>query len=95
MRGLENCLSRLCLLLCLFSTGYMTYLQFKYYLNNEDLSSILYREFNNEEKDEYPVFSVCHSGAQGQLFVMISAEVVSTGQNIQIKKTLRVISFSI
>ena len=86
MRGLENCLSRLCLLLCLFSTGYMTYLQFKYYLNNEDLSSILYREFNNEEKDEYPVFSVCLSGSQGQLFVMISAEVVNTGQNIQIEK---------
>ena len=86
MRGLENCASRLCLLIFLFSTGYVTYLQFKYHLNNEYLSSISYREFNNEEKDEYPVFSVCLSGSQGQLFVMISAEVVNTGQNIQIEK---------
>lgn len=56
MRGLEGCLNGLCLLFCLLSTGYVTYLQFKYYLNNEDLSSISYREFNDEEKDQYPIF---------------------------------------
>ena len=46
----------------------MTYLQLKYYLNNEDLSSISYREFNDEEQDEYPIFSICLSGSEGQIF---------------------------
>ena len=59
MRLLEVCVYRICLLVCLCSTGYMTYLQFKYYLNNDDLASISYRKFNKEEKDEYPTFSIC------------------------------------
>ena len=48
----------------------MTYLQFKYYLNNEDFSSISYRKFNKEEKDEYPNFSICFSGSKirGEIF---------------------------
>ena len=46
----------------------MTYLQFKYYLNNDDLSSISYREFNDEEQDEYPIFSIGLLGSEGQIF---------------------------
>ena len=59
MRSLEICLYRIGLLVCLCSTGYMTYLQFKYYLDNDDLASISYRTFNKEETDEYPTFSIC------------------------------------
>ena len=46
----------------------MTYLQFKYYLNNEDLASISYRKFNKEEKDEYPTISICLKNDQGRIF---------------------------
>ena len=59
---METCLYRFCLLICMCSTSYMTYLQFKYYLNNEDMASISYRIFNNEEQDEYPTFSICFGG---------------------------------
>ena len=46
----------------------MTYLQFKYYLSNEDLSSISYQKFNKEEKDKYPNFSICFHGLRGEIF---------------------------
>ena len=46
----------------------MTYLQFKYYLNNDDLASISYRTFNKEEKDEYPTVSICFTGYYGNIF---------------------------
>ena len=65
---LETCLRRVCLIICVSSAFYMTYLQFKYYLNNEDLASISYQKFNNEEKDEYPTISICISGPAGWMF---------------------------
>ena len=67
---LKTWLYRLSLLICLFGTGYMTYLQFTYYLHNEDLASISYPKFNKEEKDEYPTFSICFIGFKdkGELF---------------------------
>ena len=68
MRSLETCLRRVCLIICLSSAFYMTYLQFKYYLNNEDIASISYQKFNNEEKDEYPTISICISGPYGWMF---------------------------
>ena len=61
MRSLEICLYRICLLVCLCSTGYMTYLQFKYYLDNDDVASISYQHFNQEEKDKYPTVTLCIS----------------------------------
>ena len=68
MRFVETCLYRLSLFACLLSAFYMTYLQFKYYLNNEDMASISYRKFNKEERDEYPSISICLAGYRGKLF---------------------------
>ena len=68
MRLVEACLHRLCLLICLLSTCYMTYFQFKYYFNDEDLLAITYRKFNAEEHDEYPTFSICVYGVDGAIF---------------------------
>ena len=49
-------------------TIYMAYLQLKYYLANEDLISMSYRPFNNEEKDEYPTLTICFNGYGGAIF---------------------------
>ena len=68
MRLSELCLYRFCLLICLFCASYMTYFQFQYYLNDEDSASISYRQFNKEEKDEYPAFSICLKGNKGRIF---------------------------
>ena len=68
MQVLEKCFNRLRLLICLSSVCYMTYLQFMYYLSNEDLASISYQKFNKEEKDEYPIFSICLLGYNGEIF---------------------------
>ena len=68
MRLLEKCFYPFCLLTCVCCTGYMIYSQFKYYLNNEDMASISYRIFNNEEQDEYPSFSLCFNGFGGKIF---------------------------
>ena len=46
----------------------MMYLQFKYYLDNEDMASMSYRIFNHEEQDEYPSFSICFVGFRGEIF---------------------------
>ena len=68
MRLLEVGFYRICLFICLSSVCYMTYLQFMYYLSNEDLASISYQKFNQEEKDEYPIFSVCFLGYNGEIY---------------------------
>ena len=68
MKLLEICLDRVFLLVCMCCASYMTYLQFKYYLNNEDNASISYRIFNKEEQDEYPTFSICFEGQGGDIF---------------------------
>ena len=36
-------------LACSLCTGYFVYLQFLYYLRNEDVASVAYRTFNEEE----------------------------------------------
>ena len=68
MRILETYLYRLCVLICLCGSCYIGYLQFKQYLKNDDLASISYRKFNNEEKDEYPTISICILGPTGWIF---------------------------
>ena len=68
MQVLEKCFNRLRLLICLSSVCYMTYLQFMYYLSNEDVASISYQKYNKEEKDEYPIFSVCLLGYNEEIF---------------------------
>ena len=47
------------LLVCICMASYMTYLQFKYYLNNDDIASISYQHFNQAQKDEYPTITLC------------------------------------
>ena len=46
-------------LVCIAITGYFAYLQFLYYIRNDDFASINYRNFNDKEKDEYPIFTFC------------------------------------
>ena len=48
----------------------MTYLQFNYYFNNDDVASISYRDFNEEEKDGYPTITLCLSDMKesGKIF---------------------------
>ena len=69
MEMLKVCLYRFCLLVCLFSAGYMTYLQFKYYLDNKDLASISYRKFvKGENYRDYPTFTICLMAPDGDIF---------------------------
>ena len=59
MRLIEKILSNAILFACVCMATYMTYLQFNFYLNNDDLASISYRRFNEEEKDQYPKIALC------------------------------------
>ena len=68
MTLLETCFYRISVFICLASACYMTYLQFLYFLDNEDVVSISYQKFNKEEKDEYPSFSICLVGYKGEIF---------------------------
>ena len=68
MTFLETCLYRLCLLISMCCTSYMIYLQFKYYLTNEDMASISHRIFNEEQRDEYPSIAICFYGYNGEIF---------------------------
>ena len=56
-------------LACSLSTGYFVYLQFLYYLRNEDVASIAYRTFNEEAIDEYPQITICFgASSRGSIF---------------------------
>ena len=70
MRLVEKTLLSSVLLACICMAAYMTYLQFNYYFNNDDVASISYRHFNEEEKDEYPTITLCLSDMKenGKIF---------------------------
>ena len=55
----ESVANKLVLSLCLISTGYMTFVQLRYYIINQDQSSISFRKFNSELHDQYPTFTLC------------------------------------
>ena len=59
MKSVENIFLMICISFCLGFTCYETYLQFREYVRNEDNASIEYRNFNLEEKDQYPTFTIC------------------------------------
>ena len=46
---------------CLILAGYMTLSQTLRFINNKDLSSISYKDFNETPGDPYPTFSICLS----------------------------------
>ena len=68
------------LVACVSMAAYMTYLQFKYYLNNDDVASISYPHFNQAEKDEYPTVTLCLSDQHnnGKIFDETNAPFNST-----------------
>ena len=70
MRLIEKSLLSSVLLACICMAAYMTYLQFNYYFNNDDVASISYRHFNEEEKDQYPTITLCLSDMKenGRIF---------------------------
>ena len=68
MKSTKNILETLIFLVCSVATGYFVYLQFLYYLRNEDVVSIAYRNFNEEEKDEYPQITICLQAMYGRTF---------------------------
>ena len=49
-------------LTCFGLAGYMVYVQLKTYCDNEDLSNIAYKHFQNEAQDVFPTFSICAVG---------------------------------
>ena len=58
-------LNYLTFIVCFSMTLYMTYLQLKYYLDDEDMSPVSYQYFSDENsKIDYPTFSVCFFGSQ-------------------------------
>ena len=77
---METSLQNFFLLVCLFTAGYMTILQFKYYIANDDVASISYRKFNSESKDQYPSITVCVRNKGGKLFK--NSEFFRQSQNI-------------
>ena len=46
----------------------MAYVQLDYYMKNDDSASISYQVFNNQEKDEYPTFTICFTDYSGESF---------------------------
>ena len=52
---------------CISLVVYMTYKQFLEYQKNEDSSSVSYRNFNQEERDVYPSFSICLHSTKGSI----------------------------
>ena len=56
---MKNILRIFFFLICMAITGYFAYLQFLYYVRNDDVASISYRNFNDKQKDEYPIFTIC------------------------------------
>ena len=48
--------------------GYMVYTEISQYFANEDVSSLLYKEFHSHNEDIYPTFSVCIVYFNGGLF---------------------------
>ena len=59
---------KILLSLCLIMTGYMTYLQFQYFLSNEDVASISFHRFVAGTKNQYPTYTICLESYDGKLF---------------------------
>ena len=47
---------------CFGLAGYLVFVQLKTYFANEDLSTIAYKNFQNEGQDIFPTFSICAVG---------------------------------
>ena len=62
MNVFKNKLFVIFLLICFGLTCYETYIQLSEYVRNEDNAFIEYRNFNLEEKDTYPTFTICFLG---------------------------------
>ena len=54
----NNMRHKLFFIVCFIMASYMTYLQFKYYLSNEDVASISYKQFSYKKENKYPDFSI-------------------------------------
>ena len=50
--------------ICFGLAGYTIFLQFKEFFENEDLSSIAYKEYNSAKESQYPTFSICFTGGR-------------------------------
>ena len=51
--------------ICIILVILMSYQQLLQYLRNEDSSSVSFRQFNNDERDVYPSFSICMHSVKG------------------------------
>ena len=58
MALLESLCDKMYLIFCLVLASMFTYLQFKYYLSNEDLTTISYRKFATNGIDQYPTYTI-------------------------------------
>ena len=52
-------------LACSIPTGYFVHFQVLSFISNEDIVSISYRHFNQEERNEYPQYTLCFKNRSG------------------------------
>ena len=52
---------KLSLCICLILASYMTYIQVKSFIDNEDQTSVSYLRFDAKDVDQYPTFTICLS----------------------------------
>ena len=67
MKVIEYTYIKIFQFLCITLVLYMTYKQFLEYQKNEDSSSVSYRNFNQDERDVYPSFSICLHSTKGAI----------------------------
>ena len=63
-------------LICFCTLLYLTCNEIIRYRNNEDTSSILYREFNSSPRDKYPVITLCFYGRYGRYSTIYKEDIL-------------------
>ena len=71
---------RVCQIVCFILAGYMVYVQFHAYFDNQNVSSTEYRRFKDGNEEIYPTFSICAVGGL-KLILRETATFFSPNQN--------------
>ena len=67
MSAIEFTYIKIFQLFCIVLVIYMVYQQILEYQKNEDSSSVSYRNFNQDERDVYPSYSICMHSTKGAI----------------------------
>ena len=80
---------RVCQIVCFILAGYMVYIQFLTYFDNQNVSNTEYRRFKDGNEEIYPTFSICAVGGL-KLILRETATFFSPNQNaIEYEKILK------